>query len=268
MSIMNVDTKHMGGMIDSLGRIITGAARGASVMFSVCVALGLGAHAYAEKEDAQAEAPAASMEGGDSAAASTRDLHNALMDALMGSTAKAQSNDSVGENGAENEALAPLDAETRTPQEAGGELQTDFSEEGTWAAESGREGDLSEHSYLASNMTQRSAPLFPNTFGEGFPQKSPMTTLLMQIIGFLCLLAMGFYLALRVLKGRSSGGTLFRGSKGRHLDILETKVLGNKQFLVLVAHGRERILIGVSPAGITHLCALEKSPDLDGEEPI
>ena len=47
-----------------------------------------------------------------------------------------------------------------------------------------------------------------------------------------------------------------RGKHDRKLEILETKPLGNRQFLLVVAYENEKILIGVHPNGMRFLSKL------------
>ena len=48
---------------------------------------------------------------------------------------------------------------------------------------------------------------------------------------------------------------IFKSQK--KLEILETKVLGNRQFLCVVAYEKQRILLGASPNGLQFLCSLD-----------
>ncbi len=43
----------------------------------------------------------------------------------------------------------------------------------------------------------------------------------------------------------------------RHLELLETRGLGGRQFLVVARHGKQKFLIGVCPGRIGFLCDLE-----------
>lgn len=89
--------------------------------------------------------------------------------------------------------------------------------------------------------------------GERLPQPS-ITSLVSQIVVFLIILAGVLLFALRYFKG---GG--LKGLKGKHsnyLNVTETKPLGNKQFLVVVECGPQKMLLGVGPGMINHLCYL------------
>ena len=52
----------------------------------------------------------------------------------------------------------------------------------------------------------------------------------------------------------------FRKKEG-NLEIKETHMLGNKQFLVVVEYGEQKMLLGVSPGMIRHLCYLNTPYD-------
>lgn len=48
-------------------------------------------------------------------------------------------------------------------------------------------------------------------------------------------------------------------TKDRKLQLLETRPLGNKQFLVVVAYEDSRMLLGITPGKIDYLCPLDTS---------
>lgn len=48
------------------------------------------------------------------------------------------------------------------------------------------------------------------------------------------------------------------GKVGRKLEILETKPLGNRQFLLVVAYENEKFLVGVHPNGMQFLSKLSE----------
>jgi len=79
-----------------------------------------------------------------------------------------------------------------------------------------------------------------------------------------------YFVALVVLVG---GGFFFlkrglplRGARGgeNQLNLLETKMLGNRQFLVVVKYEDSKMLLGVGPGQIQYLCPLD-SADQDME---
>ena len=79
--------------------------------------------------------------------------------------------------------------------------------------------------------------------------------LFIQILCLLALIVVGSYLFTQT-KGRALN--FKRGTKSqKKLEILETKVLGNRQFLCVVAYEKQRILLGASPNGLQFLCSLD-----------
>lgn len=48
----------------------------------------------------------------------------------------------------------------------------------------------------------------------------------------------------------------------RNLKIVESKSLGNRQFLLVVAYQQEKVLLGVYPNGMQFLCRLPSSENL------
>lgn len=62
---------------------------------------------------------------------------------------------------------------------------------------------------------------------------------------------------------RKGGLSLNRLSSNNDLKIRETKPLGNRQFLVVVEYGEQKMLLGVAPGVINHLCYLEDPADPD-----
>ena len=76
-----------------------------------------------------------------------------------------------------------------------------------------------------------------------------------QIIGALIFLVAGAY-AYRCLKTKSIG---FKQTKKslRKLQILETKPLGNRQYLLVLSYEQEKILMGIHANGMQFLCKLK-----------
>jgi len=58
-------------------------------------------------------------------------------------------------------------------------------------------------------------------------------------------------------------GVMRQGGKGK-LEILETRPLGGRQFLVVGKYGRESFLLGVCPGRIDYLTRLEEGGSGDG----
>lgn len=52
-------------------------------------------------------------------------------------------------------------------------------------------------------------------------------------------------------------GGLPRTKGGGHLELLETRMLGGRQYLVVAKHGQQKFLLGVCPGRIDYLCPLE-----------
>jgi len=57
------------------------------------------------------------------------------------------------------------------------------------------------------------------------------------------------------------GNGLRKLAHSNELKIRETKALGNRQFLVVVEYGEQRMLLGVAPGMINHLCYLEQGSE-------
>src|SRR5690606_19739502 len=90
------------------------------------------------------------------------------------------------------------------------------------------------------------------------PGPTPSTDGLMSTIGYLatfaCLLG-GAWLLLK----RGTLKRAFSESEGR-LQVLETKMLGNRQFLVVVEYDDAKLLLGVCPGRIDYLTPLAGHP--------
>ena len=58
-------------------------------------------------------------------------------------------------------------------------------------------------------------------------------------------------------------GLPLRGAKSseNHLQLLETKMLGNRQFLVVVRYQDNKMLLGVGPGQIQYLCPLDSADE-------
>lgn len=79
---------------------------------------------------------------------------------------------------------------------------------------------------------------------------------------YLTLLAAAAFLAYHFLKN----GNPFRNrtaASARKLQVLETRPLGNRQFLLVVAYEDTRILLGVTPGKIDYLCPLDQGTSRD-----
>lgn len=111
------------------------------------------------------------------------------------------------------------------------------------------------------NMTSRLSPetrLVPRAPTTLFaPEKSPGNAqLIVYFVVLAALVGAGLYFLKRGLPLRG-----LRAGENR-LQLLETKMLGNRQFLVVVQYEDNKMLIGVGPGQIQYLCPLD-SADAD-----
>ncbi len=60
---------------------------------------------------------------------------------------------------------------------------------------------------------------------------------------------------------RATCSVRLKGKQVKKLEILETKPLGNRQFLLVVSYENEKFLLGAYPNGIQFLSKLENSSD-------
>lgn len=97
--------------------------------------------------------------------------------------------------------------------------------------------------------------LAPRTREESSP------TLLVVLVYGVLLVAAGFvgYHYMR------KNNPLQRINRGTQLNIEETRALGSKQFLAVVNYNGQRMLLGVGPGFINHLCYLDASEETDGQ---
>ncbi|PWU05368.1 MAG: hypothetical protein C5B43_03435 [Verrucomicrobia bacterium] len=80
------------------------------------------------------------------------------------------------------------------------------------------------------------------------------------IIYLMLIVSIGFVIVYFFKQGKFMQGIR---KQGKLLKVSETHVLGNKQFLVVVEYGKQKVLLGVGPNMINHLCFLdniEESP--------
>lgn len=94
---------------------------------------------------------------------------------------------------------------------------------------------------------------------EGPPPPESLPKVLSKIVAFLFLLSLGAYMFVRYLKGSSLKVLGLGLSKARHtqLQVKETRMLGHKQFLLVVEYEGQKMLLGTSPNGIQYLCKLD-----------
>lgn len=76
------------------------------------------------------------------------------------------------------------------------------------------------------------------------------------IVLFLLLVGVSFAVWLFLKRGGFP-----RIKNGEHLEILETRALGGRQFIVVAKHHDQKFLLGVCPGRIDYLCSLEYGPD-------
>ncbi|MBN2235388.1 MAG: FliO/MopB family protein, partial [Opitutales bacterium] len=98
-------------------------------------------------------------------------------------------------------------------------------------------------------------------FVPGAGRQMSMTRSIYLILVVIVGMAVFGYLAKRgklPIKGLSDGGAL---------RIKETRMLGNKQFLVVVEHQDRKMLLGVGPGFISYLCPLSGSDEGNGGMP-
>ena len=53
---------------------------------------------------------------------------------------------------------------------------------------------------------------------------------------------------------------------GEQLQILETRALGGRQFLIVAGHADQKFLLGVCPGKIDYLCPLDNISEVDSNE--
>lgn len=89
--------------------------------------------------------------------------------------------------------------------------------------------------------------------GEAIGSGPSLSPIIFVLVLLLCVLAIVFiYL-------RRNG--LQRIRKAGELDILETRPLGGRQFLLVARVGQEKFLLGVCPGRIDYLCPLNTDSD-------
>ncbi|TVR49995.1 MAG: hypothetical protein EA425_11035 [Puniceicoccaceae bacterium] len=98
------------------------------------------------------------------------------------------------------------------------------------------------------------APAGPGLLGLVFP-----------IIGYFIILA-GLGVVVWHLVRRGGFKRAFDKSEGR-LHVTETRMLGNRQFLLVVDYDGQKVLLGVVPGRIDYLCALNESTSFEEVRP-
>src|SRR6478609_7642417 len=103
------------------------------------------------------------------------------------------------------------------------------------------------------------------TFGAGTNQSSAVpavsfdgfANVIITTIALLIFVGVGLYLLKNGTMGlrRQSGGD-------RKLQVLETRMLGSRQFLIVVQYDDSKVLLGVTPGKIDYLCPLESRTEV------
>jgi len=117
----------------------------------------------------------------------------------------------------------------------------------------------SETAIATPAASPRPAPAYPIQPATGSVQLALYLLLLIALLGG------GFYVM------RNGFSFLQPKPKGpRKLDISETKMLGNRQFLIVAEYENRKMLIGVCPGRIDYLCTLSGAepefPQITSEE--
>ncbi len=94
---------------------------------------------------------------------------------------------------------------------------------------------------------------------NGPPPPESLAQVLIKIVLFLFLLSGGAYMFVRYLKGSSLKilGLGLSKNKLNKLQVKETRMLGHKQFLLVVEYEGQKMLLGTSPQGMQYLCKLD-----------
>jgi len=98
-----------------------------------------------------------------------------------------------------------------------------------------------------------------NNLQGGAPQEpasgSSSLAMMLQALFFISVLGAGAYLFVQY-KRKPNVASRASGRSVEGLRVMETRMLGNKQFLVVVDYSGQRMLLGVGPGLIRHLCEL------------
>ncbi len=134
------------------------------------------------------------------------------------------------------------------------DVSTDTVEAAVPADEAASEGDYIFPGKARSEEAVRAAANSENDEGSGFWLGLFQAFLFVTLMG-----AGGFLLVQRLRQGKGPiksriNRALGQGESG--LRIEETRMLGNKQYLVVVSYADKKMLIGVGPGLINHLCYL------------
>ena len=127
-----------------------------------------------------------------------------------------------------------------------------------WAA-------LNLQAFCAQEPVSQAVPASTPGVYSAAPTTMPGAGSTIQLSLYLCLLLGLFAGGIYLLR---NGVALFNPKpKGtRKLNISETKVLGNRQFLIVAEYENRKMLLGVCPGRIEYLCTLS-GPDFPALEP-
>ena len=126
--------------------------------------------------------------------------------------------------------------------------------------------NVEEHVYNArdSELEKSSVPSLDNL---PIPQAPTLFGMISRIAVFLFILTgIGLAVVHYAKKGTISFGQLKPIGTENSLIILETKMLGSRQFLTVVEYNEQKMLLGVSPGRIEQLCFLESVYEEEARE--
>lgn len=102
-----------------------------------------------------------------------------------------------------------------------------------------------EEDLATSFLSLRTEPTAPDT-----------AKLFSKTLFFLFILGIGAFSVLYLAKKGRFNMMIPNRTKEGGLKVVESKMLGNKQFLMVVEYGNQKMLLGVGPGMINHLCYL------------
>ena len=111
------------------------------------------------------------------------------------------------------------------------------------------------------------AAFVPTAFSEttSTPPLPDMGASVLRVFGAL-LLVLALFLG-GVWLFRNSQRFLGRTNGGSKLNVIEVRSIGNRQVLYVVAYGRQRLLLGSSPAGVSLVSPLPEAPEEEEPRP-
>lgn len=95
---------------------------------------------------------------------------------------------------------------------------------------------------------------------DGRPEVETPMALFSRVLVFLILLTGLTYAFIHFAKkGKINIGALKHYSADDRLIVSETRMLGNRQYLMVVEYGTQKMLLAVTPGNVQHLCFLESA---------